>query len=286
MLKRGSALLAFLCLALPLSAQRAPRILDKSNLVAWCVVPFDAKQRGPVERAQMLKRLGITRLAYDWRDKDIPTFDQELDALNEHGIKLHAFWFPFGLEPAKDKNVRVILDFLERRKVKTELWASLSGGKAFEALSESGKLEAAVRAVGWVAAEAGRIGCPVALYNHGGWYGEPENQIAIIRRVKARNLGIVYNFHHGHGHIERFGELIGKMRPYLMAVNLNGMRKEGPMILPLGEGDRELAMIQALVRSGYRGPVGILNHRTEVDAEVGLRQNLDGLRALAGKLGR
>src|SRR5262245_8828601 len=91
------------------------------NLVAWCIVPFDAKGRGPEERAQMLRRLGLSRLAYDWRDEHIPTFDQELDALNRHGIRLEAFWFPAGQEPEKEKYPSMILDFLRRRKAQTQL---------------------------------------------------------------------------------------------------------------------------------------------------------------------
>src|SRR5687767_5898842 len=64
------------------------------NLVAWCIVPFDAKMRGPEERAAMLQRLGIRRFAYDWRAEHLPTLDQELDALERHGVSLDAFWFP------------------------------------------------------------------------------------------------------------------------------------------------------------------------------------------------
>ena len=41
-------------------------IYAQNNLVAWCVVPFDASGRGPAERAEMLKALGLTKLAYDW----------------------------------------------------------------------------------------------------------------------------------------------------------------------------------------------------------------------------
>ena len=52
--------------------------LAQENLVAWCIVPFDAKDRGPAERAAMLKRLGLRRVAYDWRDKHVPTFEQEI----------------------------------------------------------------------------------------------------------------------------------------------------------------------------------------------------------------
>ena len=51
-------------------------LFDRANLVAWCIVPFDARNRGPEERAEMLQRLGIKRLAYDWRAEHIPTFDR------------------------------------------------------------------------------------------------------------------------------------------------------------------------------------------------------------------
>src|SRR3712207_7755303 len=42
------------------------------------------------------------------------------------GIRLEAFWFPCSLEPQKDANGRLILDFLRRRGVKTQLWLSLA----------------------------------------------------------------------------------------------------------------------------------------------------------------
>ena len=40
-------------------------LFAKDNLVAWCIVPFDAAGRGPEARAQMLSRLGVTKVAYD-----------------------------------------------------------------------------------------------------------------------------------------------------------------------------------------------------------------------------
>lgn len=254
------------------------------NLVAWCIVPFDAKKRGPEERAAMMQRLGIRRFAYDWRAEHLPTLDQELDALKKHGVSLDAFWFPCGAQPEKEEHVRVILDFLRRRGVKTQLW--LSTGVAEGEAPQEQRVETAARVAQWAATEAEKLGCQVALYNHGGWFGEPENQIAIIERVKMPNLGIVYNFHHGHAHLDRFPELMGKMKPHLLALNINGMRKEGPKILPVGQGDRDLELLRTVVRSGYRGPIGILDHREELDAEEALRLNLDGLRSLRERLGQ
>ena len=34
-------------------------LFDKDNLVAWCIVPFDAEERAPEQRAVMLNELGI-----------------------------------------------------------------------------------------------------------------------------------------------------------------------------------------------------------------------------------
>lgn len=39
-------------------------------------------------------------------------------------------------------------------------------------------------------------------------------------------------------------------------------------------------MIRVVLTSGYQGPIGILDHRSEMDAEQSLRENLEGLKRL------
>ena len=73
---------------------RIDKLFSRKNRVAWCIVPFDSKRRGPEERAEMLERLGFTRFAYDWRDEHVASFDAEIDALSRRGIALQAFWVP------------------------------------------------------------------------------------------------------------------------------------------------------------------------------------------------
>jgi hypothetical protein len=70
------------------------------------------------------------------------------------------------------------------------------------------------------------------------------------------------------------------MMPYLWAVNLNGMKEEGPKILPIGKGNLEGEMIRLLEEKGYRGPYGVLGHVEEADVKVILERNLEGLRYL------
>ena len=271
--------------ALPASGAAGPSVFAKDNLVAWCVVPFDAANRGPEERARMLARLGIKRLAYDFRDQHIRTFDLEIDALQKHGIELTAFWMSTGMEPEKDTVIHTIFDLIKRRGLKTQLWTLLGGSKEFDAFGQQERVARTTKVVSYIAKRAKELECSVGLYNHGGWFGEPENQIAIIKRTGMDNVGIVYNFHHGHEHIDRFPSLLKMIKPHLLCLNLNGMRKGGPKILPLGQGDRELNMLEVVRDSGYGGPVGILDHRDELDAELSLQQNIDGLKKLIDALG-
>src|SRR3954470_4063214 len=93
-------------------------IFARQNLVAWCIVPFDAKKRTPEQRAEMLDRIGIHRFAYDWRDEHLPTFEAELAELQKHHIELTAVWFPASL----DRNARVILDTLKKHRLTPQLW--------------------------------------------------------------------------------------------------------------------------------------------------------------------
>jgi putative heme-binding domain-containing protein len=265
--------------ASPLFAQ-APSPFNRDNLVAWCIVPFDAKKRGPEDRAALLQELGFKRFAYDWRAEHVPTFDAEITALEKRGIRLQAFWFPADL----GKDARAILAVLERRKVKTELWVTMGdpGGK-----DQAAKVEAAAKRLRPIAEEAARIGCKVGLYNHGGWFGEPENQLAILDMLKLPNVGIVYNQHHGHEHLDRFPAMLKKMLPHLYALNLNGMIKDGDKvgekIVPLGQGELDLELLKTIQASGYRGPIGILGHTMD-DAADRLRDNLDGLDWLVPQL--
>jgi hypothetical protein len=80
----------------------AEDLFAKENLVAWCIVPFDGKKRGPAERAAMLEELGIKKFAYDYRAEHIPTFEQEIEETKKRGIEITAWWFPTQLnEEAK-----------------------------------------------------------------------------------------------------------------------------------------------------------------------------------------
>jgi putative heme-binding domain-containing protein len=258
-------------------AARAHDLFRRDNLVAWCIVPFDAKQRGPEERAAMLGKLGFKHFAYDWRPEHVPTFAAEWDALAKHGVALDAFW-------SMPPDFPGLLASLRTRGLKPSFWVMIN---APPELDQNAKVQHAAARVRTIAEEAAQAGCRVSIYNHGGWGGEPENMVAVCEAVNLPNVGIVYNQHHGHAHLPRFKEALAAMLPHLHFLNLNGMTADGDTqgkkILVLGQGDLDVELARIICASGYEGPIGILNH-TGHDAETRLLDNLDGLDWITSEL--
>ncbi len=252
-------------------------IFAKDNLIAWCIVPFDKPERTPSQRSVMLKELGINKLAYDWRERHVPTFDEELNELKKNNIALQAFWYYSGATPENDPNFDKIIDLLKRHKVKTQIWTMITGVK-LDSLSQQEKVEAVAKRVEYIADRAAEAGAEVGLYNHGDWFGEPENQVAIIEYLKMPNIGIVYNFSHSEYQIHRFPEFYPKILPHLLAINLTGLQGGYPAkVVPVGQGNIEFKMMKIIENSTYRGPIGIINEDFANDAKEGLLMNLKGL---------
>jgi sugar phosphate isomerase/epimerase len=260
---------------LPTGSTEPPGIFDRQNLTAWCVVPFDAKKRGPEERAEMLQRLGFKNFAYDWRPKDVPTFDTEVEALNKHGINLVAWWFP---TDAGDPIARTILEVIKHHGIHSQLWVMGSGNPTQTEAEQVQRTEQEAERIRKIVGLAAPYGCKVELYNHNGWFGQPDNEVAVIERLKQKGVsgvGMVYNFSHGHGDVAEFPAIWKRIQPYVVAVNVTGMVMDGRLIPP-SQGDKELEMLRTIEQSGWRGPIGLIAEQGG-DAEVTLGNNLHGL---------
>lgn len=252
-----------------------PAILRKSNLVAWCIVPFDAQKRTPAERAAMLAELGLRRCAYDWREQHVPTFEDEILEYRRKGIEFFAFW---DAHPAA-------FALFQKYDLHPQIWKTAPSppGKTQEE-----KVNAAAAALKDLCETTRGMRCKLGLYNHGGWGGEPKNLVAVCQRLRELgydHVGIVYNFHHGHEAIGTWAESFAEMKPFLLCLNLNGMNDDArPMILGIGKGQHERDMIRVVVDSGYDGPIGILDHQSDRDARDSLQENLTGLARLRKEL--
>jgi hypothetical protein len=43
--------------------------------------------------------------------------------------------------------------------------------------------------------------------------------------------------------------------------------------------------MQMVADSGYGGPIGLIDHRPEIDAEISLRENLAGMQKILAEIG-
>ena len=272
-------------------------VFAKDNLCAWCLVPYDSLNRNPEQRAQMMKELGITKFAYDWRAKHLPYLADEIKTLRKHNIQLHSVWFwTDGSGPTLlNQYNETILKTLKEEGVKTDLWIAFPE-QFFMGISDDEKLKKGVKAITEIHQRAQEIGCKISLFNHGGWYGDPENQIKIIKATGLNDIGIVYNFLRGTHDKDKFKILLNEMMPYLTLINLDGLRGDGPSswtgievfgppyILDIGAGDREQEMIKIIYESDYQGPIGIIGHTFHEDVKVVIQRNLIGLNRVLDSL--
>ncbi len=244
------------------------------RLVAWCIVPFDARQRSPRERVEMLQRLGLRRVAYDWRAEHVASFEEEILEYQRHRIEFFAFWdWHDAFAP-----------LVRKHGIRPQFWIT---NPSPDAQTQADRVDAAVEQLLPRAKQVLALNCTLGLYNHGGWGGESENLIAVCRGLRARldsdAVGIVYNFHHGHADIADFANAFSRMQPYLLCVNINGMddaaaaNDPARKILPVGQGSHERAMLRVIEQSGYCGPIGIIDHTPTTDSEETLRGSLLGL---------
>ncbi len=263
--------LLLLALASTFASAAPADIFARSNLVAWCIVPFDAKKRGPAERAEMVAKLGFPRVAYDWRAEHVAEFETEILEYKKRGLDYFAFW-------AMHEEA---FKLFAKHGLHPQIWMTVPSPAG---ATQAERVEKAAAQILSSAERARKAGSQLGLYNHGGWGGEPENMVAVCEQLRtkhsATNVGIIYNLHHGHDHVDRFAAALAAMKPHLLCLNLNGMtrdgEKRGQKILPLGSGELDLALLQLIRDSGYRGPIGIIGH-TNDDVEQRLRDNLDGL---------
>ncbi|WP_425236142.1 sugar phosphate isomerase/epimerase family protein [Ulvibacterium sp.] len=257
--------------------------IDTDNIYAWCIVPYDSLERSPEARIAMLKKMGITKYAYDWRQEHLPQMAKELQWAKKQGVTVISVWMWIdgqgdALGKLSDSNEKVFR-VIEEVGYQGQIWVSFAAN-FFEDLSDTEAVAKGAEMIAFLSKRATTLGCKIGLYNHGDWFGEPKNQIQIIKALPDEDLGLVYNFHHAHHQIDAFPEMVDSMMPHLWYVNLSGLRKEGPKILTLGKGDYEKEMIRLLLEKGYTGDFGILGHVEDMDAETVLKANLNGLRTM------
>ena len=259
----------------------------RENLFVSNFVPFGNPPLEPTERAEMLVRLGIRKYVYSFRDRHLEQFDEEVTTARRHGLEIIGWLLTSRMKTEVRERV---FEVIARHGIHPQLWVIGVGGEPTDLAQDALVAREADQLQSFVES-ARRLGCQLGLYNHGGWFGRPANQLAIIAELKRRGfdgVGMVYNFHHAHRELVELPKEWPRMRPHVIAINLNGLVVDGDRkkktILPLGQGEMELPLMRMIQESGWRGPVGLIAHRNDEPQEATLARNLAGFLRLADQL--
>ena len=283
MIKRSLFLSAILLIMI-FSCHKVEEPFIKENLIPWSIVAFDKLERSPAERVDMIKKLGYNQYAFGGRLKHVKTMTEELKLAKAQGLKISAVCLYINnkdsIQNLKLAN-EAVFESLKTTQLSTQIWVGIDS-QYFEGLMQAECLTKAKEMISYLSQRAKNLNCKIALYNHGGWYGDTKNQLEIIKQLPEHDIGIIYNFHHTHDQLDKYPEIIKSIEPYLWCVNLNGMRKEGPKIISIGQGTLEKKMIEVLLKEGYTGPFAILGHVKNEDVKQTLQRNFMGIQALFG----
>jgi hypothetical protein len=161
-------------------------LFRKNNLIPWSIVGFDIKERTPKERLEMLERLGYKQYAYGNRPKHIPTMKQEWELAKEKDIAIKAVWLYINFKKDTIGKLKpqseIVFKNLESVGLKTQIWVGVEP-TYFDNLTDEEAYNQSVRMIEYLSNRAEALGCKIALYNHGGWFGNPKNQLKIIKAL-------------------------------------------------------------------------------------------------------
>ncbi|UII77848.1 sugar phosphate isomerase/epimerase [Flagellimonas sp. HMM57] len=285
----GPTLSLFFVVFLFACTRKTKDLIKVDEVSPWCIIDFDSLDRTPKQRIAMLKQMGFTKYGFNKGKGDLSKMKDEFKLAKENNIEITSIFL--WLNAKRDSVGKLspmnqeLLTNLAETDSKPIIWLSFSNN-FFEELNQEQSVELSIEMIAFVKLKADELGCKLALYNHHGWFGNPHNQVEILERLNQDSITMVYNFHHAHEYVDEFPVIVKKILPYLSYVNLNGVRKEGPQILPIGQGDHEFGMIRQLLDEGFDGPWGILGHIKTEDVEKVLNRNMEGLKLINSKLNK
>jgi hypothetical protein len=242
------------------------------DLLAWWF-PFEPDDPEAIQTLETFKRHGICPQLWVMQSlKGMPQTPEAWDKLLPSGLRMAKTteeWDHFSPEQ------RATIQSVQRHEFdRVNASPTTPDGLRERLIHESDRIYA-------LASLAEPYGCAVELYNHNGWFGMVDNEIAIIKRLNSRgitNVGIVYNFNHArdawHDDTKGFPAIWSRIRPYVVAVNITGIGPNGEDLFP-SQGVKDLSMMRTIQQSGWRGPIGLIAEKGG-DAETTLVAYLRG----------
>jgi sugar phosphate isomerase/epimerase len=246
---------------------------------------MDTGLRGPdvptIEaRVALLKKLGYTGIDVTFNVAQLP---QYLEQLDKSGLELWATYLLLFLEDGLPADLEAGIKLLKGRRTRIELALRSKQIKPSDPAGDAKGAEM-VRRTSDMAADTGPL---VSVYPHRGfWTERVEDGLRLAAQVGRKNVGANFNLVHWKWvpQTRPLEALLADALPHLMTVTINGLA--GDQIVPLDEGDYDVAGFMALVKKvGYRGPVGFQGYGIKGPSEGILKHTMDKWREIMGKIG-
>ncbi len=233
------------------------------------------------EQAQLVKDTGYAGIGYTGT-RHIPEMLAELD---RRGLAMFSIYVGVVLSPdgpVFEDHFREAIGHLKGRE--TILWLTVRG-------NAPNAEEQAVAAVRQAADWAAESDLRVALYPHAGFYvATVEDGLRLARKSDRPNVGATFNLCHwlrtAPG--QALEPLLDAAAPKLMLVSINGADTEGDwnrLIQPLDSGEYDVyALMKALRRRGYAGPVGLQCYAVPGDVRDNLRRSMAAWKQFVAKM--
>jgi sugar phosphate isomerase/epimerase/type 1 glutamine amidotransferase len=232
----------------------------------FCMSHHDAAKRSLDEQAVLYRELGYPGCGhlcqeFGYAGMGHPketTVAQRAASLEKQGLRLKVAFARIRVDAAQPidlEKVKAAMPILAAHK---SIFGVLLLGDRGTNLDDK-----AVAVLDQIADLAEPYGVELAIYPHSGDYTETvEQSIRVARKVnRPDRVGVMFNLFHWMN-VERERELktvLTEARPWLKLVNINGSSKSKAQVLPLDQGDFELAGLLDILREiDYRGPVGLM----------------------------
>jgi sugar phosphate isomerase/epimerase len=241
------------------------------------------------EQAAMLKDLGYAGIAFTGTQR-IPAMLRALDA---RGLKMLSIYVELCLAPEKgkpayDPGLKAAIAQLKGRD--TQIWIPISGGKP----SATNLDDRAVALIREIADMAEKSGLRVVLYPHTWMYVErSEDAVRLAKKVNRKNVGVGFNLCHflRVDNEKNLDRRLQEMRPYLLAVNINGADGGSTngldwdrLIQTLDRGSFDVGrVLKRLKQLGYTGPVGLQCYAIPGDCRTNLARSMKAWQKLSAR---
>jgi len=250
------------------------------KIIAWWF-PYDPADPGAKATLETFKKHGIHPLLWVIQSvHGMPTTQEEWAQYLPEGMKM----------PTTPEETAALSP--EGKEAVSKAYAAvnekLNGPTKSPEEQEARVHETAVRIQG-LEKLAKEYGTTVDLYNHNGWFGEEDNELAVLARLQTMgvtDVGMVYNFSHlrdsTHDDTKKFPEIWAKIKDHVVAVNVTGIDSKGHEAYP-SQGDSDVMLMRTIQDSGWHGPVGIIAEKGG-DAEETLRNYIIGVNWIGNEL--